>query len=139
MPRQTPPEARGPFLPERTALYRLVQQHHETWLARKRKGDPDAAPIPRYPHHRTPVARRLQHSLQTRALAAQTCNGKGPLNLLFLYCVSQDIAPNNWSSSVSIALMAASASVALVAHTDNSLPSLQAGDLLASSCGAASA
>ena len=34
--------------PERTALYRLVQQHLETWLARRREGDPDASLIPRH-------------------------------------------------------------------------------------------
>lgn len=34
--------------PERTALYRLVQQHLESWLARRREGDADGAPIPRH-------------------------------------------------------------------------------------------
>jgi hypothetical protein len=37
--------------PERTALYKLVQQHVETWLARRRESDPDAAPIPRQIEH----------------------------------------------------------------------------------------
>jgi hypothetical protein len=39
---------------ERTALYWLVQQHIETWLVRRREGDPDAALIPpprRHRHH----------------------------------------------------------------------------------------
>ncbi len=34
--------------PERTALYRLVQQHLEIWLARSRNADPDGASIPRH-------------------------------------------------------------------------------------------
>jgi hypothetical protein len=39
--------------PERTALYRLVQQHLETWLARRRESDPDGSgsPIPRHIEH----------------------------------------------------------------------------------------
>jgi hypothetical protein len=34
--------------PERTALYRLVQQHLETWLARTREADPDSIPVARH-------------------------------------------------------------------------------------------
>jgi hypothetical protein len=32
--------------PERTALYRLVQLHLETWLACRRERDPDGVPVP---------------------------------------------------------------------------------------------
>jgi hypothetical protein len=34
--------------PERTVLYRLVQQHLESWLAARREADPDGVPIPRH-------------------------------------------------------------------------------------------
>mgnify|MGYP001603157960 FL=1 len=34
--------------PERTALYRLVQQHLKTWLARRHESDIDSVPIPRH-------------------------------------------------------------------------------------------
>jgi hypothetical protein len=34
--------------PERTALYRLVQQYLETWLTSRSQGEPDGVPIPRY-------------------------------------------------------------------------------------------
>ena len=34
--------------PERTALYRLLQQHLETWLARTREADPDSIPVARH-------------------------------------------------------------------------------------------
>ena len=34
--------------PERTAFYRLVQQHLETWLAHRRERDADGVPIPRH-------------------------------------------------------------------------------------------
>lgn len=37
--------------PEHTALYRLVQQHLEPWLARRRESDSDGYPIPRRIEH----------------------------------------------------------------------------------------
>jgi len=49
--------------PERTALYRLVQQHLETWLARRREGDPEGTPIPRH------VERELRAYLEFGILA----------------------------------------------------------------------
>ncbi|TAK53802.1 MAG: hypothetical protein EPO25_09480 [Gammaproteobacteria bacterium] len=49
--------------PERTALYRLVQQHLETWLARRRERDADGAPIPRH------VERELRGFLECGILA----------------------------------------------------------------------
>ena len=51
--------------PERTALYRLVQQHLESWLAVRRESDPDGggAPIPRH------VERQLRGYLECGILA----------------------------------------------------------------------
>jgi hypothetical protein len=46
--------------PERTAFYRLVQQHLETWLARRREGDCEGIPIPDH------VARELRGYLEVR-------------------------------------------------------------------------
>ncbi len=62
--------------PERSALYRLAQQHLETWLARQR--DAGGTPIPRY------VERELRGCLECGILAcghdfllAFSCKGRG--------------------------------------------------------------
>lgn len=49
--------------PERTALYRVVQQHLETWLPRRRESDADGAPLPRH------VERELRGYLECGILA----------------------------------------------------------------------
>jgi len=49
--------------PERTALYRLVQQHLETWLARRRESDPDGNPVARH------IERELRAYLECGILA----------------------------------------------------------------------
>jgi hypothetical protein len=49
--------------PERTAPYRLVQLHLQTWLVRRREGDADSAPIPRH------IERELRGYLECGILA----------------------------------------------------------------------
>ena len=49
--------------PERTVLYRMVQQHLESWLAARREADPDGVPIPRH------VERELRGYLECGILA----------------------------------------------------------------------
>ena len=49
--------------PERTALYRLVQQHLETWLARRRESDLDGTPVARH------IERELRGYLECGILA----------------------------------------------------------------------
>jgi hypothetical protein len=49
--------------PECTVLYRMVQQHLESWLAARREADPDGVPIPRH------VERELRGYLEYGILA----------------------------------------------------------------------
>ena len=49
--------------PERTVLYRLVQQHLESWLAERREADPEGTPIPAW------IERELRSYLSCGILA----------------------------------------------------------------------
>ena len=61
--------------PEHTALYRLVAQHPETWLARRREGDSDAAPIPR--HVESELRGYLECGILARGFARARCGDCG--------------------------------------------------------------
>ncbi|MBM5812943.1 MAG: transposase [Gammaproteobacteria bacterium] len=78
--------------PERTALYRLVQQHLETWLARARERDPDAAPIP---HH---IERELRGFLECGILACgfarARCGTCGHDFLVAFSCKGRGLCPS---------------------------------------------
>ena len=78
--------------PERTALYRLVQQHLETWLARRREGDPDAAPIPRH------IERELRSYLECGILACgfarARCADCGHDFLVAFSCKGRGLCPS---------------------------------------------
>jgi hypothetical protein len=78
--------------PERTALYRLVQQHLETWLARAQERDPDAAPIPRH------VERELRGFFECGILACgfarARCGACGDDFLVAFSCKGRGICPS---------------------------------------------
>src|SRR3990170_691587 len=78
--------------PERTALYRLVQQHLETWLARRREGEPDGVPIPRY------VERELRAYLECGILACgfarARCDACGHDFLVAFSCKGRGLCPS---------------------------------------------
>jgi len=76
--------------PERTALYRLVQQHLETWLARQ--CDAGGAPIPRY------VECELRNYLECGILACgfarARCNTCGHDFLVSFSCKGRGLCPS---------------------------------------------
>jgi hypothetical protein len=78
--------------PQRAALYRLVQQHLETWLARSRDADPDSAPIPRH------VERELRAYLECGILACgfarARCNDCGYDFLVAFSCKGRGVCPS---------------------------------------------
>ena len=78
--------------PERTALYRLVQQHLETWLARRREEDPDNATIPCY------VERELRAYLEcgilTCGFARARCGACGHDFLVAFSCKGRGLFPS---------------------------------------------
>jgi hypothetical protein len=78
--------------PERTALYRLVQLHLETWLACRRERDPDGVPIPRH------VERELRGYLECGILACgfarARCDGCGHDFLVAFSCKGRGLCPS---------------------------------------------
>jgi len=78
--------------PERTALYRLVQQHLETWLARRRESDIDGVPIPRH------VERELRTYLECGILACgfarARCDACGHDFLVAFSCKGRGVCPS---------------------------------------------
>jgi len=58
--------------PEQTVLYRLVQQHLETYLALAREGDGDRHAVPGY------VERELRRYLECGILAYGFCRARCP-------------------------------------------------------------
>jgi len=78
--------------PECSALYRLVQQLLETWLAARRKADPDGVPIPRH------IGRELRGYLDCGILACgfaraycDTCGHDFPVAFS---CKGPDLCPS---------------------------------------------
>jgi hypothetical protein len=78
--------------PERTALYRLVQQHLETWLARTRKTDPDGTPVARH------IERELRAYLECGILACgfarARCDACGHDFLVAFSCKGRGLCPS---------------------------------------------
>jgi hypothetical protein len=66
-----------PRRPERTALYRLVQQHLETWLAHQRERDIDGVPIPR--HVERELRGYFECGILARGFARARCGAGFPL------------------------------------------------------------
>lgn len=78
--------------PERTALYRLVQQHLETWLARRREDDCEGVPIPRH------IERELRGYLTCGILACgfarARCGACGHDFLVAFSCKGRGVCPS---------------------------------------------
>ena len=78
--------------PERTVLYRLVQQHLETWLARTRENDPDGFPVT------ASIERELRGYLTCGILAhgfaRARCAGCGHDFLVAFSCKGRGICPS---------------------------------------------
>jgi hypothetical protein len=78
--------------PERTVLYRLVQQHLETWLARTRETDPDGIPVARH------IERELRACLECGILACgfarARCGERGHDFLVAFSCKGRDLCPS---------------------------------------------
>jgi Transposase zinc-binding domain len=78
--------------PERTALYRLVQQHLETWLTRRREADPDGAPLPCH------VERELRGYVECGILACgfarAYCDRCGHDFLVAFSCKGRGVCPS---------------------------------------------
>jgi len=75
-----------------TALYRLVQQYLETWLARRREGDPDAAPIPR--HIERELRSYLECGILACGLARARCADCGHDFLVAFSCKGRGMCPS---------------------------------------------
>jgi hypothetical protein len=77
--------------PERTVLYRLVQQHLETWLSRARESDPDGVPMAAH------IERELRGFLSCGILACgfarARCGGCGHDFLVAFSCKGRGICP----------------------------------------------
>ena len=77
---------------EQTAVYRVVQQHHETWLAQRRERDIDGLPLPRH------VERELRGYLECGILACgfarARCGDCGHDFLVAFSCKVRGICPS---------------------------------------------
>ncbi|HEX9771986.1 MAG TPA: transposase zinc-binding domain-containing protein, partial [Steroidobacteraceae bacterium] len=78
--------------PERTALYRLVQQHLETWLARARESDPDGSPFPR--HVEQELRGFLECGILAFGFARAHCDACGHVFLVAFSCKGRGICPS---------------------------------------------
>ncbi len=77
--------------PEHTALYRLVQQYPENWLARRRESDSDTVRIPRH------IERELRSYLECGILACgftrARCGACGHDFLMAFSCKGRGVCP----------------------------------------------
>jgi hypothetical protein len=78
--------------PERAVLYRLVQQHLETYLTARREADPDGVPIPRH------IERELRGYLDCGILACgfarAYCDTCGHDFLVAFSCKGRGLCPS---------------------------------------------
>jgi len=78
--------------PERTALYRLVQRHLETWLARTRETDPDGTPVAR--HIECELRAYLVCGILACGFARARCGACGHDFLVAFSCKGRGLCPS---------------------------------------------
>jgi hypothetical protein len=78
--------------PERSVLYRLVQQHLETWLARTREHDPDGFPVTA--HVERELRGYLACGILAHGFARARCSGCGHDFLVAFSCKGRGICPS---------------------------------------------
>ena len=78
--------------PKRTALYRQVQQHLETWLARRREGDPDVGSIPC--HVERELRTYLECGILARGFIRARCGDCGHNFLVAFSCKGRGLCPS---------------------------------------------
>ena len=81
-----------PRNPQRSVLYRVVQQNLETWLASRREADPDGYPIPNYVE--SSFLKYLQCGIWAYGFARCRCPSCGYEFLVSFSCKTRGLCPS---------------------------------------------
>ena len=82
-----------PRNPQRSVLYRVVQQNLETWLASRREADPDGYPIPNYVE--SAFRKYLQCGIWAYGFARCRCPSCGYEFLVSFSCKTRGLCPSS--------------------------------------------